>query len=279
MRRAEERTEKGERYWSESKPLRRSEEGGETESGVDLVWVPLAVLFATLFGLLAPEGFPFRQVPGATFRTALTAGYFFSGVSLLGLMSYRRVRSFGDSFDLYTSGMGKMMPVAVILVLAWSLSAVGREIGTAVYVVEVVRAGVPAVLVPALIFLVGAVMSFATGSSWGSFAIMFPLVIPLAHSLDLPLAISTGAVLGGGLFGDHSSPISDTTILSSTGAGCDHIDHVRTQLPYALAAAVASMVAYVVAGATASPWSLILAAALAGATILAFGRRPKIYSI
>ena len=115
-------------------------------------------------------------------------------------------------------------------------------------------------------------MSFATGSSWGSFAIMLPLVIPLAHSLELALPVSIGAVLAGGLFGDHASPISDTTILSSTGAGSDHIDHVRTQMPYALLAAVSSLLGYVIAGVTGSAWSLVAAAALALTSLLAMGK-------
>jgi Na+/H+ antiporter NhaC len=236
-----------------------------------LVWVPLLVLFVTLFGLLAPHGFPLQQVPGGVFRTALTAGYFLGGVSLLILMT--RTRGFSDVFDLYTDGIQKMMTVAAILILAWSLGAVGRELGTASYIIEIARAGVPPVLVPALVFVVGAIMSFATGSSWGSFAILLPLVIPLAHSLELALPLAIGAVLAGGLFGDHASPISDTTILSSTGAGADHIDHVKTQLPYALVAAGASVVSYVVAGVTESPWSLALAVIVAVSAVVWLGRR------
>jgi len=272
MRRAEERTRTGERYWPESKPLRLPARD-VAEGSVALVWAPLVVLFGTLFGLLARHGFPFVQVPGGVFRTALTAGYFLAGVALLALMTFQRVKRFDESFDIYTEGMQKMMTVAAILILAWSLGAVGRELGTAEYIIGLARAGVPPVLVPALVFVVGAIMSFATGSSWGSFAILLPLVIPLAHSLDLPLPVSIGAVLAGGLFGDHASPISDTTILSSTGAGSDHVDHVRTQLPYALVSAGASLVAYVVAGATGSPWSLLVAAVLAFTFVLLATRR------
>ncbi len=273
MRRAEERTCSGELYWPDSKPLRLPASRPDGGGSASLVWVPLLVLFMTLFGLLAPYGFPFQQVSGSVFRTALTAGYFFAGVSLFALMTRTRVGSFGASFDIYTEGIQKMMTVAAILILAWSLGAVGRELGTAEYIIELTRAAVAPVLVPALVFFVGAIMSFATGSSWGSFAILLPLVIPLAHSLEIALPVSIGAVLAGGLFGDHASPISDTTILSSTGAGSDHIDHVRTQLPYALITAGASGVSYVVAGATESPWSLVLAAVLAVTCVVWLGRR------
>lgn len=273
MRRAEERTRAGERYWPSSKPLRMPADVTDTSGSTSFVWVPLLVLFVTLFGLLAPHGFPLQQVPGSTFRTALTAGYFFGAVSLLVLMWRGLSRAFGEIFDLYTEGIQKMMTVAAILLLAWSLGAVGRELGTASYIIELARAGVPPMVIPALVFIVGAIMSFATGSSWGSFAILLPLVIPLAHSLELGLPLSIGAVLGGGLFGDHASPISDTTILSSTGAGADHIDHVNTQLPYALIAAVASVVSYLVAGAAETPWILVLALGLAVSGVVWLGRQ------
>jgi Na+/H+ antiporter NhaC len=259
MRRAEERTRNGDRYWPHSKPLRRPMETSEGAASMSLVLVPVAILFVTLFGLLAPEGFPGKQVPGNVFRTALSAGYFFAGVSLLLLMTTHRVKGFGEAFDIYTEGISRMMPVAVILLLAWSLGAVGRELETAETIIELARARVPGLAIPALVFLVGAVMSFATGSSWGSYAILLPLVIPLAHSLGLSLPVMIGAALAGGLFGDHASPVSDTTILSATGAGSDLIDHVETQLPYALVAAFASFAGYLVAGATGSSWSFVAA--------------------
>ena len=108
-------------------------------------------------------------------------------------------------------------------------------LGTADFIVETMqRMQFSPVLVPAFIFLFGAFVSFATGSSWGTFTIMMPLAIPMAHAFSIPYAVATGAVLSGGLFGDHCSPISDTTILSSTGAECDLVEHVKTQLPYAV---------------------------------------------
>lgn len=263
MRRAERRTQGGEAYWPHSKPLRRPVDASESSGSTSFVFVPLAVLFLTLFGLLAPEGFPVKQVPGGVFRTALSAGYFFAGVSLLALLTLHRAKRFGEAFDVYTEGISRMMPVAVILLLAWCLGAVGRELETAETVIALARTSVPAATVPALVFFVGALMSFATGSSWGSFAILFPLVIPLANSLALSLPVAIGAVLAGGLFGDHASPVSDTTILSATGAGSDLIDHVETQLPYALVAAVASLAGYLIAGATGSRFSLAVAVVIA----------------
>ena len=145
-----------------------------------------------------------------------------------------KVKKFNEIFDIYTSGMQKMVYVAVTLVLAWGLGKVISEMGTASFVVEAMEGNVPAWIIPAILFLVGAGMSLASGTSWGTFAIMLPIAIPMAVALDAHLLVCIGAVLSGGIFGDHRSPISDTTILSSTGAGADHIDHVKTQFPYAL---------------------------------------------
>jgi len=268
MDRAERRTRAGDRYWPASRPLRRSADAVATVETMSLITVPLAVLFVTLFGILAPLGFPFVQVPGADFRAALSAGYFFGALALMGLMARHRIGSFDRSFAMYTEGIQRITTVAVILVLAWALGAVGRELGTAAYLVELASGRVAPWIVPALVFVVGAVMSFATGSSWGAFAIMLPIVIPMAATLGVPMHASIGAVLSGGLFGDHASPISDTTILSSTGAGCDHIDHVRTQMPYALLVAAISLVSHVAAGLTGSPWTAVMALALLPVALL-----------
>ncbi len=155
-----------------------------------------------------------------------------------------------------------MMSVAVILVLAWALSSVGKELGAAAYIAEQAQAGFPYWLLPAVAFLLAGIISFATGSSWGTFAIMMPLVIPTAVAIDAPLLVCIGAVLSGGLFGDHCSPISETTILSSTGAGCEQYEHFRTQLPYAMLNGVIALGCFLLAGVAASP-VIVLAAIVA----------------
>lgn len=124
-----------------------------------------------------------------------------------------------------------------------------------------------AVLIPACIFLFGTVISFSTGSSWGTFAILMPLAIPMGHAFGIPYAICVGAVLSGGLFGDHCSPLSDTTILSSMGAECNLADHVRTQLPYAAINGVIAFVGFIIAGLTGSAISTVIAVALLLAVI------------
>lgn len=186
-----------------------------------LVWAPLLVMGSVLLIMLAPLGFPFHKVSGSVFRAALSSAYFFASITLIVLMACYHVRSLSDSISVYLKGMSNMMQVAIILILAWTLSSVGKELGTAAYIAEKAQAGFPAWLVPAVAFLFSAMISFATGSSWGTFAIMMPLVIPTSYAIDAPLYACIGAVLSGGLFGDHCSPISETTILSSTGSGCD----------------------------------------------------------
>lgn len=165
--------------------------------------------------------------------------------------------NFGETFKVYVGGMKGMTDVAITLILAWSLGSMISELGTAQFIVDVLKSmSFSAALVPAAIFLFGAFVSFSTGSSWGTFAIMMPLAIPMAQAFSIPFAIAVGAVLSGGLFGDHCSPISDTTILSSTGAECDLVEHVRTQLPYALVNGVIALIAFIIAGATKSAVSL-----------------------
>ena len=128
---------------------------------------------------------------------------------------------------------------------------------------------------PVMIFLVSCSISFATGSSWGTFAIMLPLALPAAVAIDAPLYVCIGAVLSGGLFGDHCSPISETTILSSTGAGCDAFEHFQTQLPYALVNGGLCVMGYVAAGLTGAVWTLPVLLALQLAGLLLLRRRMK----
>ncbi|AST90213.1 sodium:proton exchanger [Sutcliffiella cohnii] len=279
MAKAEKRVqETGALYWPESKPLRKSEtmqEISATKSKASLIWLPLLTLLVTLFGILISLGFPFERIGGSDFRVALTTAYLFAAILLIIMMVYYKVKKFGEALEIYMSGMQRMMNVAITLVLAWALGTVIKNAGTANYIVEVMDGNVPAYLIPVILFIAGAAMSFATGSSWGTFAIMMPLAIPMAFHFDASIYIAIGAVLSGGLFGDHCSPISDTTILASTGAGCDHIDHVKTQLPYALLNGGAAMVAYLVAGLTGNVMSLLLAIVLMVVTVVLLARRQK----
>ena len=243
-----------------------------------LVWLPLSVMLLVMFGLLIPLGFPFdmSNIPGNAFRSALSTAYIFAALTLILLMAKYGIKSLSDGFSLYLKSMSTIVNILIILILAWSLGAIGKDLGAGQYIVELADGSFSPTFIPVIAFLVGAVISFATGSSWGTFAIMFPLIIPMAHQLHAPMIVSIGAVLSGGLFGDHCSPISDTTILSATGAGCSQIDHVRTQLPYALFNGLCSVVAFIFAGITGSVWGLALGVGLMLTGLLVISRIKSI---
>ncbi|MYL60417.1 Na+/H+ antiporter NhaC family protein, partial [Virgibacillus halodenitrificans] len=138
--------------------------------------------------------------------------------------------------DTLLGGIRTMLPALVIIVLAWSIGTVTSELGTAEFVVNATQGWMSAALLPFLVFVIGMFISFATGTSWGTMSILTPLAIPLAYTLgDVDLIpIVVGAIFAGAIFGDHVSPISDTTVMASIFAGSDHIAHVNTQIPYAL---------------------------------------------
>lgn len=151
------------------------------------------------------------------------------------------------------SGIKSMLPAIYILIFAWTIIEVIDALGTGEYLAGQVDAFIPAALLPALLFLIAGFMAFSTGTSWGTFAIMLPIAGDIAAATDITMMLPVlAAVLAGAIFGDHCSPISDTTILSSTGAGSHHIDHVLTQLPYAVLVGVTSVVSFLVLGVTGS---------------------------
>lgn len=156
----------------------------------------------------------------------------------------QRIFSLKKAIEIWLQGARSLLITVFILIFAWALTSMIKELGTAKYLVSILSDSIPMVLLPGIIFLLGALISFATGTSYGTMGILTPLVIPLAYAISSShefMLMCIGAVLTGAIFGDHSSPISDTTILSSMGAGSDHIDHVKTQLPYAVFIALISL--------------------------------------
>lgn len=147
-------------------------------------------------------------------------------------------------------GMSELLGLVTILLLALALGHSMKELGTGGYISGLVAQNLPLWLIPAMMFLAGAIISFTTGTSWGTFAILIPIGMPLVVNLGLPPSLVLAAILGGGVFGDHCSPISDTTAVSAVAAGCDLLEHTRTQLPYALIAAGAALGMYVILGIT-----------------------------
>ena len=196
--------------------------------------------------------------------------------------------SLRQALDGYVDGTKSMLIAITILILAWSLSAVCEQLDTAGYLVGVSQQVLSARLLPVVVFVLAAAVSFATGTSWGTMAILMPLVYPLGVELPAAAGLSASvavnihlaavsAVLAGAVWGDHCSPISDTTIMSSLASGCDHVDHVRTQMPYALAVgAVAIIFGYLPAGFGITPWlSLGLGAVAVVVLVFKVGKRPR----
>jgi Na+/H+ antiporter NhaC len=164
------------------------------------------------------------------------------------LYKTQKIAKFTDMFDWVLKGISEMMPMALLMMLAFAISSVTKELGTGIYVAGVAKSFLSGGLVPLIVFVVAAFIAFSTGTSWGTFAIMIPIAVQMATQLDVSPYLAIAAVLSGGVFGDHSSPISDTTIISSMASASDHVDHVKTQLPYALLAGGLSALLFLIFG-------------------------------
>ena len=206
------------------------------------------------------EAFSASDASIALFQSALIA----SIVSII-MGVCKKIFTISEAIDTWIDGMKPLLITGVILLLAWSLSSVIKDLGTAKYLVSLLSGSLPNFLLPSLIFILGAVISFATGTAYGTMGILMPLAIPLAYSMNPDMSyviVSTSAVLTGAIFGDHCSPISDTTILSSMGSGCNHIAHVNTQIWYSLFIAVITILfGYIPAG-FGIKWYIILPIAI-----------------
>lgn len=216
---------------------------------------PMASLFVALFGVIfwtgdiGANGFTgaFRN---ANITTAIMIAFIACSVvaGIVGISKglWKPVKA----FNTFINGMIELINVPFILVCAWSLGKVVSMMGTGAYLAGIVEQYLTGGLVPALIFVAGAVISFATGSSWGTWSLLMPIAFPMAVQFGIPPAFIVGCVISSGLFGDQCSPISDTTVLSSTGASCNHIVHVMTQLPYGLTVGISAFIGYLFGGLT-----------------------------
>lgn len=229
---------------------------------VDLLIPIIALIICCVIGMLYTGGF----FSGTDFVTAfsesdaslgLTYGSFFGLVITIVLYQLRRVIRFSECMACIPEGFKAMVPAILILTFAWSLKAMTDSLGADVYVAGLVEKSAGGLLnfLPAIIFVVGCLLAFATGTSWGTFGILIPIVVAVFENSNPQLMIiSISACMAGAVCGDHCSPISDTTIMASAGAQCEHVNHVSTQLPYAITAAAVSFVTYIVAGFVQTPW-------------------------
>jgi Na+/H+ antiporter NhaC len=233
-----------------------SEKGSVFDLIIPVVCVILFCVIAMLFygGLWDGSGKSVYQAFGDTDAgMALSLGGFLTIIACFFLFVPRKLIGFRDFFAAVVAGIKAMAPAIIILTTAWTISGICRDgLNTGSYVAALVESSrMPTGLIPAIVFAASCGISFATGSSWGTFGIMIPITIDICDRVSPELSvIALAAVMGGSVFGDHCSPISDTTILSSPGAGCNHIDHVSTQIPYAVTVAAVCFAGYIIAGFT-----------------------------
>lgn len=240
---------------------KQHEEEQDTAAGtegrvIDLVLPIAALIVCCVIGMIYTGGF----FSGTDFVTAfaecdaptgLVMGSFFAFVITVAFYVVKGTLSFSKCMESLSEGFNAMVPAILILTLAWSLKAMTDSLGAALFVETLIKqyAAGFSMLLPAVIFLVGAGLAFATGTSWGTFGILIPIVVAVFQQSNYEMmVISISACMAGAVCGDHCSPISDTTIMASAGAQCDHVIHVSTQIPYAMVVAIVSCLSYVIAG-------------------------------
>lgn len=257
MRKHENNALNGDLYTTDARPYANVDETPVSTRGkvIDLI-LPVVILIVSCIlgmvytgGLFSGENFidAFANCDAAY---GLALGSIGALIIVIAYFMIRRVLSFKDCMEAIPDGFKAMVPAILILTFAWTLSAMTNNLGADVFVEGLVdaTAGKLTYFLPAILFLVGTLLAFATGTSWGTFGILIPIIVPLFSSTDTMLVVCIAACLAGAVCGDHCSPISDTTIMASTGGQCDHVNHVSTQLPYALTVAGVSFVGYLIAG-------------------------------
>ena len=273
MRKAEKRARRGEQLLEEINLSKSDMENVEVKEGVKLsIWnaiIPIGTLIisalvsfyysgysaimegsdSAIKEIVTKAPFSFEAIQhtfgNSDASIALFQSALFASIVTIALAVCKKIFTISEAIDTWVDGMKGLIITGVILLLAWSLGAVIKEIGTADYLVSKLSISMPQFILPSVIFIFGAVISFSTGTAYGTMSILMPLAIPLSYSISPDInyvIISVSAVLTGAIFGDHCSPISDTTILSSMGAGCSHIEHVRTQMWYSLFVALITIV-------------------------------------
>ena len=267
--------------WEEAKQAEDKQKGHV----LDLVLPILVLIICAILGMAYVGGFfegvSFSEAIGYNPTAGLSLGAFAGLLTALLLYLPRKLMKPKEFVDCIVGGIGNIVPPMLILILSWSLGGVCRQLlGTGVFISGFVSgSNLPLGVLPFLIFVIAALMSFSMGTSWGTFGMLIPIVTMIcaadgAQGLLIP---ALGATLAGSVYGDHCSPISDTTILASTGANCQHIRHVETQLPYATLVAVVCAVGYLIAGFMESPWLALAVetALLLGSILLLSGRKQK----
>ncbi|WP_263079692.1 Na+/H+ antiporter NhaC family protein [Endozoicomonas sp. Mp262] len=292
MRSHEDRAHAGELYdLSKGTPPGAAQLGDHERGRVSDLVVPIIALVLATLGALIWTGAQELQEQGSAFsvlgafeHTDVAGSLVYGAVIGLVLTAGRMLMSHNLSGSLWykavAEGIHSMLPAIYILVFAWVLIGVISNMETGRYLASLVSDSVDSGYLPVILFVVSGIMAFATGTSWGTFGIMLPIAGDMAAAADITMMLPMlASVLAGAVFGDHCSPISDTTILSSTGASCHHIDHVTTQLPYALSIALVSVCGYLVMGVTDSVFTGFMAALAAFLVVVTIFRKLSSTSV
>ena len=227
------------------------------EVSIWTIVLPLGVLFSLIAGLLTYHFLQTTSLAGVHIRSTLIISYLAAAITCALVLRFLSHYPMQKSLTLFVRGVEKMVFIMIILMFAWSLSDLCTQLGTGDFIAQQMKGVVSPNVFPVIVFFAGALISLSTGSSYGTFAILMAIAIPVAVELNAPLYVTIAAVLSGGLFGDHTSPISDTTVLASMGANCVHIQHVVTQLSYAIVSGMVAALSFYLAAVYETPYIII----------------------
>jgi Na+/H+ antiporter NhaC len=248
---------RAQREFSQSASQDQKQETKQHETSLIMVILPFALMIATLGTVLGYYYFIEGSIGGYV-NTALVLCYIFASMGCAYVMKKFQKKTYTETVNIFFEGVGGLISVGAILALAWALSSICRDLETGQYLANLVGDALDPRFFPIAVFIIGAMMSFATGSSFGTYAILMATTLPAANILGADLVLTIAAILSGGLFGDHTSPISDTTVLASMGANCPHIEHVTTQIPYALVAGFMTLCAFLLLAIYQTPYVILV---------------------
>jgi Na+/H+ antiporter NhaC len=222
---------------------------------IDIFLYPLGVMLLLIAGLMSWHAMH-GGLSSIHIYSTLAISYLMASLTCMEMMRRHQSISYTESLAVFIKGAESLVYISIVLVLAWSLSSVTKDLHTAEYLSSIITGTVSPIYFPMIVFVLGALISLATGSSYGTFAILMSIAVPVGFEMGASLYLTIAAVLSGGLFGDHVSPISDTTVLASVGAECDHLKHVTTQAAYAGVTGLVALFAFALAGIYESPYVL-----------------------